>query len=172
MNPERVFIHATAVVIAEAGIPFGGFVDKAVLLLGPPGAGKSDLALRLIATGARLLADDQTALSMADGWVMAESPPILTGRIEIRGVGIVRVPHAAVSRVILAVELTRALPPRLPYPRDFAFPAELQAPAASAVPLIALDPFEASAPAKVAAAAAAIVKGGVVAGAFRAGPFF
>jgi HPr kinase/phosphorylase len=72
---------------------------KAVLIMGPPGAGKSDLALRLIDQGAKLIADDLVELTRAGARVVAafpaDAPPDLRGRIEARGLGIVAVPAAA-----------------------------------------------------------------------------
>ena len=66
--------------------------DKGVLLLGKSGRGKSDLALRMIDRGAILIADDQVRLSRAGDRLVAAAPPKLSGLIEIRGVGIMRLP--------------------------------------------------------------------------------
>ena len=84
----RVLVHASCVVLGGAAAPFGGAVEGAVLLMGASGAGKSDVALRLIAMGARLLSDDQTQLFDNNGRLFAAAPPSLHGRMEIRGVGI------------------------------------------------------------------------------------
>lgn len=81
-----------------------------VLLLGAPGAGKSDLALRLLARGFELVADDQVLIE--DG--AARAPAALAGLLEVRGLGILRLPYAATARVALAVELGEA--ERLPAP--------------------------------------------------------
>jgi len=146
-------IHASAVVLGGAGRAFGAPEDGAVLILGQPGAGKSDLALRLMERGAALLADDQTMLFVENRRLYAEPPESLAGLVEIRGVGIVAFDHASAAPVVLVVELV--MPdgiPRLPEPRVYAPPAAL-GPVARP-PLIALAPFEASAPAKIAAAAA------------------
>lgn len=71
---------------------------KAVLLIGPPGAGKSDLALRLVEAGALLIADDLVELTRDGQRVMAgfpaEAPAELKGRIEVPGLGIVAIPAA------------------------------------------------------------------------------
>jgi serine kinase of HPr protein (carbohydrate metabolism regulator) len=70
----------------------------ALLLTGPSGSGKSDLALRLIDAGAKLIADDRVELVLIDGRVHgrapSDMPPNLRGRIEARGVGILPVPAA------------------------------------------------------------------------------
>ena len=78
-------IHASCVAIGSAG----------VLLLGPSGAGKSDMALRLIDDGATLVADDRTILFIDKGAWWAKPPTTIRGLIEIRGVGIVKMPVRA-----------------------------------------------------------------------------
>lgn len=79
---------------------------KAVLIMGPPGSGKSDLALRLIDQGAQLIADDLVELTRDGDRIMAafpgDAPSHLKGRIEARGIGIVAVP-AVDSSVELAL---------------------------------------------------------------------
>lgn len=130
-NPKR--IHATAVAV-------GG---KAVLLRGPSGSGKSDLALRLIQAGAVLIADDACVLSVAGGRVFASAPAEIRGLLEVRGIGIVRVRHRAKAPVALAVDLvTPAAVERMPRPRT----CRLQN---VTVPLVRLAPFEESAVAKI-----------------------
>lgn len=168
----RALVHATAVALLEATKPFGGPIEGAVLLLGDPGAGKSDVALRLIAAGAKLVSDDQTVLFVERGCVWADAPPALSGAMEIRGLGIIRMQKAPASPVILAVRLAReGAVVRLPEPAVYALPAALQADVR--VPLVMLNAYEASTPAKIAAAAADIVHGAFVAGASRppAAPF-
>lgn len=129
-----ILVHATAVAI-------GG---RAVLLTGPPGSGKSDLALRLIDRGARLIADDQVALTVVGGRLQAAAPPAIAGLLEVRGVGIV--PCAAVTGVPCALLVDLAAPPeRLPAPGR-------RAVAGLALPCVALSPFEPSAALKVEAA--------------------
>ncbi|MCS6986629.1 MAG: aldolase [Sphingomonadaceae bacterium] len=131
-------VHATAVACGGCG----------VLLVGPPGAGKSDLALRLLDRGAELVADDQVQLTVREGRLLAAPPECLAGLIEVRGVGILKRRHAAQVPVWLAVDLAMP-PPRLPPP-----PGEWprHAWAGVAVPVLALAPFEPSAPLKVEAA--------------------
>ncbi len=74
---------------------------EGVLLLGPPGAGKSDLALRLIGLGFTLVADDRVIVR--DG--VASAPARLAGLLEVRGLGLVRLRHEAAARLRLVVEL-------------------------------------------------------------------
>jgi len=120
---------------------------EAVLLLGPPGAGKSDLLLRLIAAGWDLVADDQVRLSAADGRLMAAAPPALLGRIEVRGIGLLAGrPAVGPAPVALALRLVPAAEvPRLPQPRRFCA-------LGLSVPEVAICPAEASAPLKAALA--------------------
>jgi hypothetical protein len=149
----------------DATTPFGGRTDGAVLLLGESGAGKSDVALRLIAAGAKLIADDQTVLFVERDRLYADTSPTLSGSMEVRGLGILRMERASPSPVILAVRLgTEDTVARLPEPAFYALPASLQADVK--VPLFMLNAYEASTPAKIAAAAAGVVQGASVAGAF------
>jgi serine kinase of HPr protein (carbohydrate metabolism regulator) len=121
-----------------------------ILLRGPAGAGKSDLALRLIEAGATLIADDQVVLEARGGRLIARPPEALAGLIEVRGLGIVVLPYGAETAIGLAVELS-----------EFAAHGEIERlPEATetaiddvAVPSIGLMPFEPSAVAKVRIAA-------------------
>ncbi len=98
---------AQAILVAGTCVARDG---DGVLLLGPPGAGKSDLALRLLARGFALVADDR--VEVAGG--CARAPAALAGLLEVRGLGILRLPHAE-ARLALAVEL-RDEAERLPTP--------------------------------------------------------
>lgn len=124
-------IHATTVAIGT----------RAVLIEGPSGAGKSDLALRLIDRGAVLVADDRTVLTREGERLVASPPATIAGLIEVRGIGVVPLPHVGAARVVLAVDLSATVA-RMPEPATRIY-------ADVALPLIALDPFEASAPLKV-----------------------
>lgn len=90
-----MLLHASCVVLG----------DKAVLISGPPGAGKSDLALRMIDKGAKLVSDDQTELLCENDVLMASPPDSIKGMIEIRHVGLVTMPFVPSARVVLYVEL-------------------------------------------------------------------
>ena len=81
-----------------------------MLLIGPPGAGKSDLLLRLLGRGFDLVADDQ--VDILDGQVTA--PPPLAGLLEVRGLGLLRLPHLPAARLALVADLSshgERLPP-------------------------------------------------------------
>lgn len=127
-----------------------------VLLLGPSGAGKSDLALRLLSLGFSLVADDRVIIQ--DG--VASAPPSLAGLLEVRGLGIVRLPsYTESARLALVAELDPAVE-RLPFPARHA---------TLNLPLIRLDPAAASAPNRIALAlGCALGHISQVAGAFAA----
>ena len=128
--------HATCVDIDGAG----------VLLRGPSGSGKSDLALRLIETGARLVADDRADLRVEGEQVIATAPDAIRGRMEVRGVGIMEVETLPKTALKLVVDLVAPdKVERLPDPKS----ADLLG---VKLPLCRLTAFEASAPAKVRAA--------------------
>jgi serine kinase of HPr protein (carbohydrate metabolism regulator) len=119
------------------------FDGKGILLRGPPGCGKSDLALRAFAAGASLVADDRVSLSARGGTVLAFAPPALFGMIEVRGIGIVRMEAESESPVALVVDLERPdRIERMPEPCR----CEL---IGIPLPRIVLAPFESSAVAKL-----------------------
>jgi HPr kinase/phosphorylase len=76
-----------------------------VLLRGPSGSGKSDLALRLLDAGAKLVADDCVEIATADGRLIATAPAQLRGLLEVRGLGIIRVPSIASAPVVAVIDL-------------------------------------------------------------------
>lgn len=142
---SEVLLHATTVAIDGC----------AVLLRGPSGSGKSDLALRLIDAGARLVADDQSAVSRDGDRLVVRAPAPIAGLFEVRGVGIVRldsVPEAPVGLIadLVAAQSVERLPSR-----------RAETILGIAVPLIGIAPFEASAPAKLRLALRAFSGGGL-----------
>lgn len=136
-------IHGTCVEVAGIG----------VLLRGAEGSGKSDLALRLIDGGARLVADDRVDLRAGDGALWVSAPAVLAGRLEVRGIGVMTVPAVAEARLGLICDLVPATDiERIPLPHK----AELEG---VSLPSLSVTPFEASAAAKVRLAARALVRG-------------
>lgn len=123
---------------------------RAVLIEGRSGSGKSDLALRLIDRGARLVSDDYTVLVRERDRVLAQPPATIAGRIEVRGIGIVDMPHVEHVPAALVVRLADQVE-RMPEEGD------MRTIAGVAVPMVALNGHEASAPIKVALALARVV---------------
>lgn len=147
-------IHASCVVLRGAGGAFGAPADCGVLLLGESGAGKSDLALRLISQGAQLIADDRVELFGRDDALWAQPPKTLARLIEVRGVGILSLPSETEARIGLVVQLVpREKMPRMPALERYEPPPHLIV--RTNPPLIRLAAFDHSVAAKIAAAAAA-----------------
>ncbi len=145
---DEALIHGTCLAIGGEG----------VLLVGKPGTGKSDLALRLIDQGGRglsgtlregqLVADDQVVVRKVNGTLIASAHPSLQGKLEIRGLGIAELPVVAETRLRLAVRLTPSAEiERLPDLGRTRMDI-----LGIALPLILLDPQNASAPARLRAA--------------------
>jgi hypothetical protein len=142
-------IHASCVAFNLSDCPAEVERERVfgVLLRGPSGAGKSDLALRLIDRGWHLVADDQTELQMIGKSLFATPPARIAGRIEVRGLGIVTMPNAALAELCLVVDLVGAAAvERLPEPLF----CELLG---VRLNCLALDPFALSAVAKLRLAA-------------------
>ena len=97
-------LHASCV--ARAG--------KAVLILGASGSGKSSLALRLIALGAELVADDRTEVWRDGHQLRARAPDPIRGLIEARQVGILRLPFVTDAEIVLVADLDQVESDRLP----------------------------------------------------------
>jgi HPr kinase/phosphorylase len=105
-------IHATALVFGHRGI----------LIRGPAGAGKSALALSLLQCGdgtfSRLVGDDRIQVETAHGRLLMRPAAALQGLIEIRGVGILRLPFEPVAMAHVVVDLGAPDAQRLPLPAD------------------------------------------------------
>jgi HPr kinase/phosphorylase len=128
-----VMVHGTCI----------AFDGHGILLRGAAGSGKSDLALRTIDRGARLVADDQVVLARQGDGVIASAPASLRGLIEIRGLGIMRIDAATEARIALVADMTEPHAiERLPERRRCDIDGV-------SIPWLALAPFEASAPAKL-----------------------
>ena len=125
--------YATAVTYCGFGI----------LIRGPSGSGKSDLALRLIDDGAGLVADDQVVIKAVGQELYLSPPDRLSGLIEVRGVGVIKIEYVRDIRLCLIVELD----PRNEIQRIPKIKEELikKIP----VPVINMDAFESSVLAKI-----------------------
>jgi serine kinase of HPr protein (carbohydrate metabolism regulator) len=126
--------------IHVSSVAIGG---RAVLIGGRSGAGKSDLALRLIDRGFSLVSDDQTIVKRAGDRLLATAPPTIAGKLEIRGNGIVDMDALDDVPVALVVELTgefQRLPDDSPERQILGV----------RLPLISVDAMTASAASKVA----------------------
>ena len=128
-------VHASTVAIE----------GRAVLITGPSGSGKSDLALRLLDRGFTLVSDDQTVVKRDGSRLLASAPSNIAGKLEIRGIGIVEMESVSDIPVAMIVELTSDIQ-RLP---DDARERPLLG---VSLPLISIDAMTASAPSKVALA--------------------
>ncbi len=112
-----------------------------MLIEGVSGAGKSDLALRLIDRGAVLVSDDYSFVRRLGSSIVASAPANIAGKIEVRGLGIVEVPYEAKADVALIVTLGE--PTRLPERGRTRQILGID------IPLLTLEGREASAPIKV-----------------------
>ena len=119
---------------------------RGVLIEAPSGGGKSDLALRCLDHGFRLVADDRVVLWTVGRRLYGRAPDTLAGLMEVRGVDVVRIDPVPFSEVALVVRLGAA--------ERIAEPAT-ETILGVVVPLLAADPFERSAPAKLGRALAA-----------------
>jgi HPr kinase/phosphorylase len=141
VSESHELIHGTCVA-------FGAY---AALLRGASGSGKSDLALRFLALAPEaehvpmLVADDQVFVEARGNVLIASVPPTIAGKLEVRGAGIIELPHVEHAELALVVDLVGARDvPRMP-----SEPWEQTMIAGRSVARIGLAPFEASAPLKL-----------------------
>ena len=116
---------------------------RAVLLRGPSGSGKSDLALRVVEAGGKLVADDQTILVREQDRLVATCPDTISGQIEVRGVGIIPVATTRCAPLALVMDLVPSEQiDRFPELRHCRY-LDID------IPLINITPFQVSAATKV-----------------------
>ena len=135
MNEPVINLHATCIAIKQNGI----------LLLGKSGAGKSDLALRLIENkNAILVADDRVDIKKIDNKIFALPPHTIKGLLELRGIGIIKVSYLEQCDIKLAVNLVDDIKQieRMPENKFY----EIQQ---VKIPMIDIYPFEVSATDKI-----------------------
>ena len=157
-EPATSTVHGTCVRVGPMG----------VLITGPPGSGKSDLALRLIdhagrgcgeaALEAVLIADDRVVLSAHGRALAAAAPHTIRGMLEVRSVGILAVPCETTVPVSLVVNLS----PDLERERIPDFQTQTAEHCGITLPELRIDPFEASAPAKVRSMVVALSGDGLI----------
>jgi serine kinase of HPr protein (carbohydrate metabolism regulator) len=133
-----MILHAGLVALRLGGLWRGA------LIAGPSGVGKSDLALRALESGFRLVADDRTEVWASGGALYGRAPPPLAGLIEARGHGITPEPAIGLAEIVLMVRCVEdvAQIARMPDPASETL-ADL------VIPLSYLDAREPSAPAKL-----------------------
>jgi HPr kinase/phosphorylase len=109
---KAAFLHANALALGETGL----------LLRGPSGTGKSSLTLALIsrleARGdfARLVGDDRVSVESLGGRLVARPHPAIAGQIEVRGLGLLRLPYepGCVLHAVVDLEPAGRAPARHP----------------------------------------------------------
>ena len=99
-------VHATCVAVQGRGI----------LIVGASGSGKSLLALRMMALGADLVADDRVDLRRDAGAVIADATPQIAGLIEARGIGLLRATPCGPVALDYVIDMDQTQTARLPEP--------------------------------------------------------
>lgn len=97
-------VHATCVAVG----------DRAVLLAGASGTGKSTIALELMAYGATLVSDDQVVLVAESDVIVASAPPAIAGLIEARGLGVLKARAKDGATIAMVVDLDVSTSDRMP----------------------------------------------------------
>jgi HPr kinase/phosphorylase len=97
-------VHATCVAVG----------DRAVLLAGASGTGKSSIALELMAYGATLVSDDQVVLVAESDVIVASAPPAIAGLIEARGLGVLKARAKDGATIAMVVDLDVSTSDRMP----------------------------------------------------------
>ena len=133
--------------LKDGGVVHAGLIARrlggywrGVLIEGPSGSGKSDLALRALSEGFRLVADDRVVLWRSGGRLYGRAPDPLKGALEVRGLDVVATPAMPLAQIVLVAR--SGAPERIPEAQSVEM-------LGIAVPLIELDLRDRSAPAKL-----------------------
>ncbi|WP_432815315.1 HPr kinase/phosphorylase [Sphingorhabdus sp.] len=137
-------VHGSAVAIDGNGL----------LLLGPSGSGKSDLALRLIDRGAKLICDDILHIESCNGLPQLTIAPNIAGKIEVRGIGICPIDFVDCAPLRLIVQFAQDVDRMPPAHQSITI-------AGYSVPMFKLDPFQASSALKVEWALRSVIDAGL-----------
>ena len=133
-----MILHAGLIAMRSGG------VWRGALITGSSGVGKTDLMLRALDCGFRLVADDRTLAWILDGRLYGRAPDTLGGLMELRGIGVIGEPALPVAEIalVLRCEDEQSEVERIPEP-------EFQQIEGLAVPLLHAHALDASAPAKL-----------------------
>ena len=133
-----MILHAGLIAIQEAG------AWRGALIQGPSGIGKTDLALRALECGFRLVADDRVVVFVSGGRLFGRAPSTLHGLIEARGLGVVGQSALLLAPIVLSVRCkpTADAVERLPDP-------SIESLLGCGVPVFEVWPLEHTAPAKI-----------------------
>ena len=101
---EGLLLHATAVAVGGQGL----------LILGPSGSGKSQLAIQILALGADLISDDRVWLRTSEAGLVMQAADPLAGRIEARGLGLISCPMLPGAQLNYCIDLSLMSDARLP----------------------------------------------------------
>jgi HPr kinase/phosphorylase len=138
-------VHGSAVAIHGSG----------VLLLGPSGSGKSDLALRLIDRGAKLICDDVVHIENNNSLPQLACAPNIAGKIEVRGIGICPIDFVDSAPLRLVVQLAQDVDRMPPEHQRITL-------AGYSVPMFRLPPFQPSSAIKVEWALRLVIDAGLL----------
>ncbi|MFT4090775.1 MAG: HPr kinase/phosphatase C-terminal domain-containing protein [Asticcacaulis sp.] len=128
---SRLVIHATTITTFVNGQWHG------ILIRGPSGSGKSDLALRALSQGFQLVSDDYSHLWISDDQLYASAPDTIAGQIEVRGLGIVSRTFRPYTKLTLCIDCQNTSPERMPEPQSVTLLGK-------DLPALRLNPLEAS----------------------------
>jgi serine kinase of HPr protein (carbohydrate metabolism regulator) len=136
MSQPKAIIHATSVC--------AHFCDgwRGILLMGPSGSGKSDLGLRALQAGFQLISDDYSLVFVSQNALFATAPATIAEKMEVRGAGIINMPRRLMGRIGVVAHLQTTPVERMPQ-------GEITAILGLTLPTVRINPFEASAVAKL-----------------------